>query len=62
MRYTTSQARTHFSRLIREAEEGEEVIIMRGSTDIARVLPLTPSEIERYSPGKTSENVESAGE
>jgi antitoxin (DNA-binding transcriptional repressor) of toxin-antitoxin stability system len=44
MRYTTSYARTHLSRLLMEAEAGEEVIIMRGSIPIARIIPLNLPE------------------
>jgi antitoxin (DNA-binding transcriptional repressor) of toxin-antitoxin stability system len=44
MRYTTSYARTHLSRLLKLAETGEEVIIMRGSIPIARIIPLNLPE------------------
>jgi prevent-host-death family protein len=40
MHYTASYARTHLSRLIRQAEVGEDVIIVRGTRPIARIVPL----------------------
>jgi prevent-host-death family protein len=41
MAYTVHQAKTNFSRLLKEAEAGEEVIVMRGSVPVARVVPIT---------------------
>lgn len=40
MAYTVHQAKTHFSRLLKEAEAGEEVIVMRGSTPVAKIVPI----------------------
>lgn len=42
MTYTTYQARTHLSRLLREAEAGLEVIVMRGNKPVARIVPIRP--------------------
>jgi prevent-host-death family protein len=39
MKYTVHQAKTHFSHLLRQVEEGEEVIIARGSKTVARIIP-----------------------
>jgi prevent-host-death family protein len=47
MAYTVHQAKTHFSRLLKEAEAGEEVIVMRGSKPVAKLVPL---EIEKAEP------------
>jgi prevent-host-death family protein len=41
MAYTVHQAKTHFSRLLKEAEAGQEVIVMRGSTPVARIVPIS---------------------
>jgi prevent-host-death family protein len=41
MPYTVHQAKTNFSRLLKEAEAGKEVIVMRGSTPIAKLVALT---------------------
>jgi prevent-host-death family protein len=40
MAYTVHQAKTHFSRLLKEAEAGHEVIVMRGSKPVAKVVPI----------------------
>jgi prevent-host-death family protein len=40
MAYTVHQAKTNFSRLLKEAEAGEEVIVMRGSTPVAKIVPI----------------------
>lgn len=38
---STHEAKTHLSRLLAEVEAGEEVVICRGSTPAARLLPLS---------------------
>lgn len=40
MAYTVHQAKTHFSRLLKEAESGQEVIVMRGSKPVAKIVPI----------------------
>jgi prevent-host-death family protein len=37
---TIHAAKTQLSRLIEEAERGEEVIILRGKNPVARIVPL----------------------
>lgn len=39
------EAKTHLSRLIADAEKGEEVVITRGNEPVARIVPIR-------SPGK----------
>ncbi|HEX5763838.1 MAG TPA: type II toxin-antitoxin system Phd/YefM family antitoxin [Solirubrobacterales bacterium] len=34
------EAKTHFSKLVRRAEEGEEIIVRRGQEPVARIAPL----------------------
>jgi prevent-host-death family protein len=47
MAYTVHQAKTHFSRLLKEAEAGQEVVVMRGKTPVARVVPINePPELK----------------
>ena len=46
MVYTVHQAKTHFSRLLKEAEAGQEVIVMRGTKPVAKLVPLTDSTSE----------------
>jgi prevent-host-death family protein len=41
MAYTVHQAKTHFSRLLKEAEAGQEVIVMRGSKPVAKIIPIS---------------------
>jgi prevent-host-death family protein len=40
MAYTVHQAKTHFSRLLKEAEAGQEVIVRRGAKPVARIVPI----------------------
>lgn len=40
MVYTVHQAKTHFSRLLKEAEAGQEVVVMRGKKPIAKPVPI----------------------
>jgi prevent-host-death family protein len=40
MAYTVHQAKTHFSRLLKEAEAGKEVVVMRGKKPVARIVPI----------------------
>ena len=38
---TVHTAKTHLSRLLEEAVAGEEIIIARGRTPVARLVPIT---------------------
>jgi prevent-host-death family protein len=38
---STHEAKTHLSRLLAEVEAGEEVVICRGSTPAARLVPAS---------------------
>jgi prevent-host-death family protein len=40
MAYTVHQATTHLSRLLKEAEAGQEVIVMRGKKPVAKIVPI----------------------
>jgi prevent-host-death family protein len=42
MAYTVHQAKTHFSRLLKEAEAGQEVIVLRGKKPVARIVAIEP--------------------
>jgi prevent-host-death family protein len=42
MGYTVHQAKTHFSRLLKEVEAGQEVIVMRGKKPVAKIVPVEP--------------------
>lgn len=47
MAYTVHQAKTHFSRLLKEAEAGKEVVVMRGSKPVAKIVPIEPPSEEK---------------
>jgi antitoxin (DNA-binding transcriptional repressor) of toxin-antitoxin stability system len=42
MEYTTYQARTNLSRLLREAEAEQEVIVLHGKKPIVKIEPIQP--------------------
>lgn len=46
MAYTVHQAKTQFSRLLKEAEAGQEVIVMRGSVPVAKIVAIAPPKPE----------------
>lgn len=46
MGYTVHQAKTNFSRLLKEVEAGQEVIVMRGKKPVAKIVPVDPPEKE----------------
>jgi prevent-host-death family protein len=37
---TIHEAKTHFSKLVRRAEAGEEIVVRRGRDPVARIAPL----------------------
>jgi len=45
--HTVHAAKTNLSRLLERAEKGEEIIIARGSTPIARLTRLRPARSKR---------------
>lgn len=45
--HSIHDAKTQLSRLIERAEAGEEVIIARGSTPVARLTRLRPTRVAR---------------
>jgi antitoxin (DNA-binding transcriptional repressor) of toxin-antitoxin stability system len=44
---TIHMVKTHISKLIERAERGEEVIIARGKTPVARRIPYEPEQPKR---------------
>jgi prevent-host-death family protein len=40
--YNIHEAKTNLSRIIERVEHGEEIVISRAGTPVARVVPLTP--------------------
>ena len=51
MKVNVHEAKTHLSRLIDRAAEGEEVVIARAGKPVARLVAYTPS-VERRVPGQ----------
>jgi prevent-host-death family protein len=49
--YTVHQAKNNFSRLLQQAEAGEEVIIARGKRPVARLVAIRSAAKKRV-PGK----------
>ena len=44
MAYTVHQAKTNFSRILKEVEAGKEVIVMRGKKPVAKIVAIeTPT-------------------
>ncbi len=41
------EAKTHFSKLLRRVASGEEIVITRAGTPVARLVPATGNEAER---------------
>lgn len=44
---TIHMAKTNLSKLIEKVEAGEEVVIARGKTPVARLVPLEPKKPKR---------------
>lgn len=40
MAYTVHQAKTQFSRLLKEAEAGKEVVVLRGKKPVAKIVAI----------------------
>jgi prevent-host-death family protein len=51
MAYTVHQAKTHFSRLLKEAEAGKEVVVMRGKKPVAKIVAIQPFAPKQRIPG-----------
>jgi len=39
--YSIGEAKTHLSKLVRQAEEGEEIVLRRGSHPVVRLVAVT---------------------
>lgn len=49
---TIHEAKTHLSRLVAEAEAGREIVLARGKTPVAKIVPLNPPPPKRRVPGR----------
>jgi prevent-host-death family protein len=59
MSYTVHQAKTNLSRLIKDAEQGKDVIINRGKKPVARIVPI-PGAAKKRVPGSMKGQIWSA--
>jgi prevent-host-death family protein len=41
------EAKTHFSRLLQRVLAGEEIVIAKGGTPVAKLVPLRPKQARR---------------
>jgi prevent-host-death family protein len=53
------EAKTNFSRLVARAESGEEIVVRRGRTPVAKIVAYTPPGRPR-SPGRLRGRIELA--
>jgi prevent-host-death family protein len=44
---STHEAKTHLSRLLREVQNGEEVVILNGREPVGKLIPYTVSKRKR---------------
>lgn len=49
---TIHEAKTHLSRLLARVEAGEEIVVARGKTPVAKIVPLEAPQPERRVPGR----------
>jgi prevent-host-death family protein len=54
-------AKTHFSRLIARVEAGEEIVVRRGATPVAKLVAYRPADAPRV-PGRLKGQIELAGD
>jgi prevent-host-death family protein len=47
MAYTVHQAKTHLSRLLKEAEAGKEVVVTRGKKPVAKIVAIIEPAVSR---------------
>lgn len=56
--YTIGQAKTQLSKLVHEAEAGEEVVVRRGPTPVARIVAIAGEHGEaRRAPGRMRDHI-----
>ncbi len=54
--YTVHQAKTNLSRLLKEAEDGREIVIARGRTPVAKLVAIGRRRKQRI-PGKFRDSI-----
>ncbi|MGH8795308.1 MAG: type II toxin-antitoxin system Phd/YefM family antitoxin [Stackebrandtia sp.] len=48
--YNIHEAKTHFSKLVERVEHGEEVVVSRAGTPVAKIIPF-PARVRRTAGG-----------
>lgn len=56
--FTIGEAKTHLSKLIALAEEGERVELRRGKEPVAQLVPLPKADAARRKPGALAGRIE----
>ena len=59
--FNMHEAKTHLSRIIERVERGEEVIIDRAGTPVAKIIPLT-CRVNRTSVGSLAGQLDLSGD
>ena len=59
--YNMHEAKTHLSRIIERVERGEEIIIDRAGTPVARIVPLV-RRVNRTAVGSLAGQVDLSGD
>ncbi len=60
---TIHQTKTHLSRMLKEIQEGETIIILNGSTPVAKLTAIEPPAVRRPKVGtRTSPPVQYAAD
>jgi prevent-host-death family protein len=57
MPYTVHQAKTHLSRLLKEAEAGKEVIVTRGKKPVAKISAIESTSSRKELAGSYAKGV-----
>ena len=56
------EAKTHLSRLVKEAAKGKEIVIAIAGKPIARLVPLEATPAKRGKPGRLKGKIRIAGD
>jgi len=57
MAYTVNQAKTNFSRILKEVEAGQEVVVMRGKKPVAKIVAIDAESSRKALAGAYAERI-----
>jgi prevent-host-death family protein len=57
MAYTVHQAKTNFSRILKEVEAGQEVVVMRGKKPVAKIVAIDTESTRKALAGAYARDV-----